>query len=269
MASPFEVNLDGDIEQPEVGLTEEAAEAWGFDPTKRDPDEVAEEVQEMAGRTARAKAVEEEVDEAAVVEAPPTHHNMEVDSPKELWDAFGHIKLYFHVDPALGADGVSAQVGACIDLWAELKEEYADEIAEQAEVANAISPAQIAFIKRLCDEADEDLPEGFEDLGKEEASQLIQELKGKAGDEAKPSRRSSRSSGRSSGRSSSRRSSKRSSGRSSGRRSSGGRSGGKLSDKQRNYIEQLCDEADEDVPEDLDDLTGKAASELIQELLGN
>ena len=270
MATPFEVSLEGDIEHPEAGMTVEAANAWGFGDTEAE----TKEVPEVVRRATKAEDVEEP-EEEAVVSLPVDGPNMTVNSPRRLWDAFGCIQLSFRVDPEEGTEGVKAQVGVVIDLWAELEEEYADEIAAVAEAANAITPAQVAFINRLCDEADEDVPEDIKDLGKDEASVLIQELKGKANEDEKPARRSS---GRSSGRSS-KRSSSRSSGRSSGRRSGGGRSsssrggrsrgGGKATKKQTDYLERLCDEADEDVPEDIDDLSGKEVSDLIQGYLND
>jgi head-tail adaptor len=119
------------------------------------------------------KTMTDEMPQAAVVSGQgkvvvePAGFEMVIDSPKEYWDAVGHVQLKFVVKDY---DEVLAKIGECTAVWAAIKEDFAEEFAK----ADAMSPAQATLLKRLL--GVKDLSEADAALSKADASVKIEGL---------------------------------------------------------------------------------------------
>jgi len=212
-------------------LAESATQrVWGFEPKKKEVEkEMSDAVKESAG-----------------------YPNLEIDSPSDLWDVLGHIKLHLRAETQ---DAVMENIAAAVKLWETLREEYAEEIKEHK---NKPTDSQISFLTQLCHDMDMKVPEGIEDATRAEVAAFINELMEEQKAEKNIFRRKSTTRKRSSRRSMSRRS----------RRSSRGSDEG-ITRRQIQLIERLCEEQDMDVPAGMEGWTKDEASEWIQEELGN
>ena len=188
--------------------------------------------------------------------------NMEITSPAHLWN-LGAVRIHLQVSNFMEA---AAMVGQCQEMWRRLEEGYAERIEEVEALKNRVTLPQIEMLEDLAGQVGEDVPDNIEEMSKTAASKLIsdwmQQVKGGGGDRQqsrRPSRNARRPQRSSSG--------AQRSGRS--RRNDGGGSGGdSITAAQKRYIRQLCSQVDEDVPEDVDDMTKREASDYIQTLEG-
>lgn len=200
---------------------------------------------------------------------------VEIHSPKELW-ALGAVKLIAQVDDGSKAVDV---VAAAQEIWADLREEFADELEAATARENAMTPAQRNKIEELVEEAGDELPEGFDEFSKSQASKVIQEAitENQANRKSSTSHRQNRSSSRSSNRSSGRRNSSQNTrsrrSRSSGRRSNrGGGEGdfsnlqGEISSAQVRLIGNICDDLDIEPEAGYKAMSKQEASDYIKEL---
>lgn len=245
------------------GLSPEAQE--GLFGRQQETD-VQEEVQRGDShsplRTRRRTSDSEEVP------MPEGQPNMEISSPAHLW-GLGAVRLHFVVR---NMEEVAAMVGQCQELWRNLEVGYADRLDEIEAIGNRVSIAQLELLEQLAEEAGEDLPEGYAEMSKGEASRLIDQFIKQNRQEEEPARpsrggRRRATQTRSSRRSSSRRASRRSSGRrSSGRSEYDNDAPGSATSKQKGWVAELYDMLGEAPPEDLEDLTFNEASQLIPEL---
>lgn len=238
--SPFEVDLT-QVDIPSTGLTPEAEKAWGF--------KVSEDKE--------VKVAKEEMVEGVAVAESSDKPNMTVDSPRDLWDALGHIQLSLTVK---NIEGIKQSVSACVELWDALRDDFSDVIEATKEEANRISSEQVGFITQLCEELEEDEPENLGEMSKAEASTLIRDLMKKRDTEARPARRVSSTRPT------------RTASRSEVQPSRGGDRGRQMSNPhasitnpQLDLIEKICGRNDMDVPEDVEEWTKKEASDWIQE----
>lgn len=182
--------------------------------------------------------------------------SLEINSPSSLWP-LGAIKLHV-AGPLFLADVRNARAEA-----AELFEEMWGSL-----VSSETPPTlkAVNYAKSLVVKAGEDVEEyAWADMTATEVSGLIQEFGAEKEEEKLKSRGKRRAAKRSgSGRGKPRRASKSSS--SSGRFTIKNPNA-PATDAQLSKIEQLCKDANEDVPDDLDELTKGEASDVIQEMM--
>jgi len=197
---------------------------------------------------------------------PVGEQNMEITSPAHLWP-LGAVRLRFVVNNMMEA---AAMVGQCQELWRNLETGYGDRIDEVEALENRVSMAQLGLMEQLAEQLGTDLPEGYGEMSKGEASQLIdQMIKERDAQQQAPSR-DRRSSGR---RSSGRRSSGRRSSRGGSRPSSNRRqqqydndAPGGITPNQARYVRSLYGQLGEVPPAGLEDFSFNEASAEIESL---
>jgi hypothetical protein len=213
----FTVDLGSVGAQPDVGLSPAAAEVFGF---KQQTKEVA--------------MPEGKVEVARVP-------NMTVNSPRDLWDVLGSIQLSF---VANATPDILENISAVHDLWAQLREDYEDELS----AANRVSAAQLSFIRQLATERGEKVPEKVEAMSKEDASLLITEMLLHRGAKLVPAAQQQAQTAPAATHDS---------------------SAPGITVAQMKFIETLCKRAKRDVPSDLDAFSKREASDFIAELNGS
>lgn len=246
MSSPFEVDLGkrsmaspGQRSSTE-GLTETARRTFGIKEEGKETDMPVKETGDMP-----------------VVEV---QSNMTITAPKRFWEVFGAFNISLRVQ---NTQEIVANLERILELWGTLDKEFAEELA----VSDEASPEQVSFIKQLCATVGEDVPDNIKEMTKAEASVVINNLMKDRDGRGQQSRGTGRES-------STRRSTPRRefrSSRQSNADSGGGRysrrSGGRdnlATNRQKDYIERLCRDAGEDVPEELDDFTYAEADAFIK-----
>lgn len=232
MDKHFEVNLDvvPDRRVDGAGLSKSARTLWGF------PEEevkVAEQVQD----------------------SPQANYNMVVDSPKELWDVVGHVNLSFY---AASWKDATERIKGCVALWDSVREQYADRIAAMAEKEMQATPSQLSFLRQLRTELGESLLPGAENMTKEGASAMIEDLVAKRDARRQPA-----------GPTMVPLSAPRASAPAPQAPSRFPRGGGSkpMSDKQASLIQDLCSRFNRALPEGFEMFTSADASGFIQQNL--
>lgn len=270
-SNPYEV----DVSKEDIATTPASqAEAEFFGVRRKE-----EEESMPAARSRQTSKVVEEVAESS--EGLVT---MVIHTPRHLW-GLGATQFHFSITTT---DEAFEALGKMQENFEWMEDAFADRLADVAALENRISEAQKELLATLAEETGEDLPD-LTDYSKTEASKLIRELM--AAREPKPQRtRTSRS------RSTSHRPTRRSrtsGGRAQGRssRTTGGRGGGRTgggssrrgrgnfnndapggaTDKMKDFLLDLCRQADVDAPTDdeLDNqMTYNEVSAEITELRG-
>lgn len=118
----------------------------------------------------KSVVIQDEMPQAAPPTATPCcppGFEMRLDSPKDLWDAVGHVCFVFRV-PDL--DEALVKVGEGVAFWAAVREDFATEFAK----ADVMSEKQANMLKRLM--GVKELPEAVLALSKADASVKIEEL---------------------------------------------------------------------------------------------
>lgn len=284
MSSPHEIDLEReDIDIPDLdsGLSKETEKAWDW---KTDLDKDVAEKPEVEEVTKKKTKREERI-----MSAETEEHNMEVMTPAHLWD-LGATKFRFHIETLSEALQIMEQMQVYFE---DLEEEFAERLQDIKTLADKATDAQIKFLIRLYEEAEEDYDkEEIAELSKLDISERIQEMLDdqKAHKARRPARKKTRKTGGSRSRRSyddeeeerPRRKKKSKKRRSSNRRKTSSKGSkkydndeeGSRTDKQAVLVEKLCDEADEDiwpddVPGDLDDWSFQQATDFISETIGN
>ena len=274
MSDPFDIDIT-DIDMPELDL-EAAKEATNFTGSRGLREELArraarseEEIDEEALKLFTLEELEEvsQVSEKQVI----GECCIEIHSPKELWTV-GAVKVTYNLSEEFTSLDA---MGSAQDLWNEFRDEFADEIAAATARENMMTLPQRNLIEELVEGGTiDEIPEGFDEFSKAQASKAIQEAiaEGQANRNQSTSRRQNRSSSRSSTRSRSRRNARggnsrrgRSSGRSSNRGGSGG--GGTTTEKQESLIRRLCQDLDEDPEAGFMEMSTTDASKYIKNLI--
>ncbi len=196
---------------------------------------------------------------------------LEIHSPKELW-AVGAVTLTYQLGEGFGA--IEAIDDANV-TWESIRVQFDDELAAAEVRENKMTQAQRNKIEELVEEAGDELPNGFDEFSKSQASKCIQEAikgasEGSRGNRtrSRSSQRTSRRSGRNSRRSG--RGNSRSSRRPSNRGGSGGDFSnlkGDISSDQAKLIGNLCDDLDTEPEAGYRDFTKQEASDYITELM--
>lgn len=248
MSSPFEVDLGkrgmaSPLGTSTSGLTETARRTFGIKEEGKETNMPVKETEDMP-----------------VVEV---QSNMTITAPKRFWEVFGAFNISLRVKDT---PEIILNLERILELWSTLDKEFAEELA----VSDEASPEQVSFIRQLCATVGEDVPENIKEMTKAEASVVINNLM-KDRDGRGQTRGTSRES-------STRRSTPRREFRSSRQSDTdGGRYSRKpggynrrpgqdnpATNRQKDYIERLCRDAGEDVPEELDDFTYAEADAFIK-----
>lgn len=197
---------------------------------------------------------------------------LEIHSPKELW-AVGAVKITYQLGEGFGA--IEAIDDANV-TWESIRVQFDDELAAATARENQMTLAQRNKIEELVEEAGDELPEGFDEFSKSQASKCIQEAIGATNNRSRSNQTTRRGTQRSPRSSRSRRnarggSSKRgsSSGRSSNRGGSGGDFSnlqGEITSGQVRFIKSLCDDLDIDPDAGYQNWSSQEASDYIKEL---